>query len=126
MHLWQFCIPLTSHIKTAVCIVYAVCTFACLLSKIGVKVDRVLLTSIQYWTFQSSLANALPSQSTTSNELHMYTHMVCCSLVPRPSYHPLFGCLQYAKDGGGRPGLFHYVSDISVYLDRQKGGGIPD
>lgn len=63
---------LRNSVKNAVCIVHAVgifaCLLACLLSEIGVKVGRALLTSIQYWMFQSSSASALPSQSTTSNE----------------------------------------------------------
>ena len=32
-----------------------------------------------------------------------------CSLVPRPSSPPVFDHLQYAKNGGGRPGEFHHV-----------------
>ena len=33
-----------------------------------------------------------------------------------------FDHLQYAN-GGGRPGPFYHVNDISVYLGRQRGGG---
>ena len=29
------------------------------------------------------------------------------------------------KNGGGRPGQFYHVNDISVYLGRQRGGGVP-
>ena len=31
------------------------------------------------------------------------------SLVPRPSTPPVFDRLQYAKNGGRRPGKFHHV-----------------
>ena len=45
------------------------------------------------------------------------------SLIPRPSHRPVFYRLQYKKkNGGGRPGIFYHVNDISVYLDRQRGG----
>ena len=46
-----------------------------------------------------------------------------CRLVPRPSHHPEFDHLQYAKNGGGRPGPFYHVNDVSVYLGRQRGQG---
>ena len=36
-----------------------------------------------------------------------------------------FDRLQYAKTGGGRPGPFYYVNNVSVYLGRQRGGGVP-
>ena len=35
---------------------------------------------------------------------------ICCSVVPRPSHHPVFNCFQYIKTGSdqkwmvGRPG----------------------
>ena len=29
------------------------------------------------------------------------------------------------KNGGGRPGLFYHVNDVSVYLGRQRRGGVP-
>ena len=45
------------------------------------------------------------------------------SLVPRPAYHPVFDCLQYAKTEG--EGLVYFITnDVSVYLGRQ--GGFPD
>ena len=47
------------------------------------------------------------------------------SLVPRPSHHPGFDCLQHAKKAGGRPGIFYHVNDVSVYLGRQRGRGVP-
>ena len=46
------------------------------------------------------------------------------TLVPRPSHRPVFDNLQYAKNGGGRPGIFYHVNDISVYLGTQRGGGV--
>ena len=30
------------------------------------------------------------------------------------------------KNGGGRPGLFYHVNDVSVYLGRQREGGVSD
>ena len=45
------------------------------------------------------------------------------SLVPRPSQSPVFGCLEYAKMEGGRPGIIYHVNDVSVYLGRQRGEG---
>ena len=29
------------------------------------------------------------------------------------------------NNGGGRPGIFYHVNDVSVYLGRQRGGGVP-
>ena len=46
------------------------------------------------------------------------------SLVPMPSYHSGFVCLQYAKTEGGRPGIFYHMDDVSVYLGRQGGSPI--
>ena len=43
------------------------------------------------------------------------------TLVPRSSHRPVFDSLQYAKNGGGRPGIFYHVNDVSVYLGRQRG-----
>ena len=39
---------------------------------------------------------------------------ITCSLVPRPSHHPVFDHLQ----GGGMPSSFHHVNDISnvIYM----------
>ena len=43
------------------------------------------------------------------------------SLVPRPSHHPVFDRLQYAKmEGEGRLGIIYHVNDVSVYLGRQR------
>ena len=52
--------------------------------------------------------------------------LVCLQVYPhtRPSHHPVFDCLQYAKTGE-RPGPFYHVNDISVYLGRQRGEGSP-
>ena len=47
------------------------------------------------------------------------------SLVPRPSHRPVFVYLHYGKSGEGRPGPFYHVSDVSVYLSRQRRGEIP-
>ena len=47
------------------------------------------------------------------------------SLVPRPFHHPVFDHLQYVKKGGGRPGPFCHVNDVSVYLDRRGGNSAP-
>ena len=41
------------------------------------------------------------------------------SLIPRPSHHPIFDCLQYAKTRG-MPGIFYNVNDVSVYLGRVR------
>ena len=38
------------------------------------------------------------------------------SLVPRPSYHLVFDCLQYAKTEGEGP--FYHMSDVTVYLHK--------
>ena len=35
----------------------------------------------------------------------------CASLIPRPSHHPVFDRLKYAKMEGERPGM----NDVSVY-----------
>ena len=40
-----------------------------------------------------------------------------------PTVH--FWLLAVCKNGGGRPGIFYHVNDVSVYLGRQKGRGIP-
>ena len=64
--------------------------------------------------------------------VHTYERFMCISgvalIVPRPSHHPLFDRLQYAKkkkNGGGRPGPFYHVNDINVYLSRQRKGSKP-
>jgi len=112
---------LRNSVKNAVCIVHAVgifaCLLACLLSEIGVKVGRALLTSIQYWMFQSSSASALPNPQLAMSLYYfmpciLYTHMVCCSRSQAflPS---TFWSLTVCKNGGGRP---HHLSDIGVYL----------
>ena len=51
--------------------------------------------------------------------------LVVYCLVPRPSHHPVFNCS--TRNGGGRPGPFCHVNDVSVYLGRQRkgrGGGM--
>ena len=48
------------------------------------------------------------------------------SLVPRPSHHPVFDRLQYAKTEGEGLVSFYHVNDVSVYLGRQRGGGVSD
>jgi len=48
------------------------------------------------------------------------------SPVPRPSHVPSsFWSLAVCKNGGGRPGTIYHVNDVSVYLGRQRGGGVP-
>ena len=49
------------------------------------------------------------------------------SLVSRPFHQFVIACMQNGacKNGGGRPGQFYHVNDISVYLGRQRGGGVP-
>ena len=37
------------------------------------------------------------------------------SLIPRPSHHPVFDCLQYAKMEGEGLVHFYHVNDTSVY-----------
>ena len=37
-----------------------------------------------------------------------------------------FWSLAVCKNGGGRPGPFYDMNDVSVYLSRQRGGGVPD
>ena len=32
---------------------------------------------------------------------------------------------EQCKNGGGRPGIFYHVNDVSVYLGRQRGGRGP-
>ena len=41
---------------------------------------------------------------------------------------PTIQSLVVCKRGGGRPGPFYHVNDVSVYLGRQRGGreGVPD
>ena len=48
------------------------------------------------------------------------------SLVPRPS-HALssFDRSQHAKTKDGRPGTIYHLSDINVWLGRQRKGGAP-
>ena len=49
-----------------------------------------------------------------------------CSLIPRPSHHPIFNHLQYTKTEGGRPGPFYHVNDVlSTQVDRRGGEGSP-
>ena len=49
------------------------------------------------------------------------------SLVSRPFHQLVIACMQNGacKNGGGWPGQFYHVNDISVYLGRQRGGGVP-
>ena len=47
--------------------------------------------------------------------------LVVYCLVPRPCHHSVFDCS--AQNGGGRPGTFCHVNDVSVYLGRPRGGG---
>ena len=54
---------------------------------------------------------------------HRYNVDLYYSLVPRPSHHPVFDHLPYAKMKGEGP--FYHMNDISVYLSRQMGGGVP-
>ena len=48
------------------------------------------------------------------------------SLVPRPSHRPVFDRLQCAKTEGEGLGAFYHVNDVSVYLGRQRRGGVID
>ena len=41
-----------------------------------------------------------------------------CTLVPRPSHHPVLD-----NNGEGRPGSIYCVNDINVYLGSRGGGG---
>ena len=52
--------------------------------------------------------------SNTTFFLTHYNNTQQTSLVPRPSHHPDFDHLQYAKGGGGRPGPFYHVNDGGV------------
>ena len=47
------------------------------------------------------------------------------SLVPRPSHHPFFDRLQYAKMEGEGLVHFYHVNGVSVYLGRQRGEWSP-
>ena len=41
--------------------------------------------------------------------------------------HSQYGMLTVCLNEGGRKsGLFYYMNDISVYLSRQRGGGVPN
>ena len=76
-------------------------------------------------------------QSTFTPSLHLsnYRYALCLlvvciggllkavSLIPRPSHHPVFAV---CKNGGERPGPFYHMNDVSVYLGRQRGGGVPN
>ena len=49
-------------------------------------------------------------------------HEWAVALLPRPSHRPfLVACSM--QNGGGRPGPFYHVNDVSVYLGRQRGEG---
>ena len=50
------------------------------------------------------------------------TMWIFTSLVPRPSHHPVFDHLQYAKMKGEGLVHFYHVNDFSVYLGIQQGG----
>ena len=51
--------------------------------------------------------------------IYMYfTSYVQCSLVPRPSHHPVFDHLQYAKTEEGLIHFYH-VKDVSVYTEKE-------
>ena len=50
---------------------------------------------------------------------------IATSLVLRPSHRPGFDRLQYAETER-RPGPFYCMNDVSVYLGRQMGGGVPN
>ena len=39
------------------------------------------------------------------------------SLIPRPSHHPVFDCLQYVN----MEGTIYHVSDVNVYLGKHRG-----
>ena len=48
------------------------------------------------------------------------------SLIPRPSYRPVFDCFQYAEMEGEGLGPFYDMNDASVYLGRQRGERVSD
>ena len=51
----------------------------------------------------------------------------CQTTIKPRSHHPCsFWLLAVWKDGGGRNGPFYLVNDISLYLGRQRGGGVSD
>ena len=63
----------------------------------------------------------------TLQSMHNEQHNLCHIPVPRPSQHPFFDRLQYAKTNG--EGVVHFViwmTSISVHLGRQREGGVPD
>ena len=49
-----------------------------------------------------------------------------CFLVVRVAMYPpsSLWSLAVCKNGGGRPGIIHHMNDVSVYLGRQRGGGV--
>ena len=56
------------------------------------------------------------------------SYFECCvrpSLVPRLSHHPFFYTCSM-QSGGGKPGPCYLVNDVTVYLGRQRWGGVPD
>ena len=53
------------------------------------------------------------------------------NLIARVASFPGLPTVQFLitcsmQNRGGRSGLFYYVDDVSVYLGRQKGGGVTD
>ena len=50
---------------------------------------------------------------------------VIVSFIPRPSYRPVFDPPTVCKNGGGRPGPFYHMNDVSVYQGRQREGRVP-
>ena len=62
----------------------------------------------------------------SSHEYSLSSTPCTHSLVPRPSHRPVFWSLAVCKNGGRRPGIIYYVNDISVYLGRQRWGGVTD
>ena len=52
--------------------------------------------------------------------------MVLCNLLPALPTIQVLIAYSMQKQGGGRPGSFYHVNDISVYLGRQRGRRVPN
>ena len=60
-----------------------------------------------------------------SHENNGVKRLLCISLIPRPSHHPLFDCLQCAKmEGEGLVTFITWMTSVSTY--RQRGEVVPD
>ena len=69
-----------------------------------------------------ALASGILSAYVCCYQGDLLLNLFSSQVFPRSTFRSLTVC----KNGGGRPGPFYHVNDVSVYLGRQRGGGVPD